>query len=161
ERPEVVDLAVEHDPDGAIFVVDRLMARREVDDAQPAHTQGDWAIDQESVVIRAAMTDGVAHASNEIEPLGGAAGRPLPAYEPGERAHGGPPLRCDSSMCSAATPRRGAPRRLRRPTARTKEPSTIASRVTRPASETRTSSMLASVSNSATRHDGRVPATAA
>src|SRR6266850_2129790 len=47
---EVVDLAVEHDPDGTVLVVDRLMAGREIDDAQAPHAERDalvvgrWAL---------------------------------------------------------------------------------------------------------------------
>ena len=37
----VVDLAVEHHPDGAVFVANRLLAGLEVDDAQPAHAEPD------------------------------------------------------------------------------------------------------------------------
>ena len=35
----VVNLAVEHEPDRAIFVVDRLLPRGQVDDAQPPHPE--------------------------------------------------------------------------------------------------------------------------
>ncbi len=38
---EVVDLAVEDDADGAVFVVDRLVAAGDVDDGQAAHAQAD------------------------------------------------------------------------------------------------------------------------
>ena len=33
----VVDLAVEHDPQGAVFVRNGLMPARQVDDTQPSH----------------------------------------------------------------------------------------------------------------------------
>ena len=62
---EVVDLAVEHDPDGTVFVVDGLMASGEVDDAQPPHPERDAVVHPHPFVIRAAMADDLAHAVDE------------------------------------------------------------------------------------------------
>ena len=42
---EVVDLAVEHDPDRAVLVVNRLMAGRQIDDAQAAHPERHALVD--------------------------------------------------------------------------------------------------------------------
>ena len=57
----VVDLAVEDDPDGAIFVRDRLLPGLQIDDCQAPHTQGDGLPHVEPFVIGAAMNDSVSH----------------------------------------------------------------------------------------------------
>src|SRR6476660_3495767 len=62
---KVVDLAVEHDPDGAVFVVNRLMAGGEIDDAQAPHAECDTVVDPDALVVGAAMTDHVAHSVGE------------------------------------------------------------------------------------------------
>src|SRR5262249_53419749 len=51
----VVDLPVEDDPDRAVFVPNGLMPRREVDDAQPSHSDGGAIVCVHSNVIRSAM----------------------------------------------------------------------------------------------------------
>ena len=38
---EIVNFAVEHHPDGFVFIVDGLVAAGQVDDAEPAHAQAD------------------------------------------------------------------------------------------------------------------------
>jgi hypothetical protein len=63
----VVDLAVEHDPDRTIFVVDRLLSRREVDDAQAPHAETDARLHMDPLVVRPAMPDDVAHPADEPE----------------------------------------------------------------------------------------------
>ena len=50
---EVVDLAVEDDPDRAVLVVDRLVAGREVDDAQPAHAERHALVHPHALIVRA------------------------------------------------------------------------------------------------------------
>src|SRR2546428_6701167 len=59
---EVVDLAVEDHPDGAVFVRQRLMTGVQINDAEPPHAQSDVVADKEAAVIRSPMRDGRAHA---------------------------------------------------------------------------------------------------
>src|SRR5919198_796167 len=77
---KVVDLAVENDPDGAVLIVNRLMARREVDDAEAPHSEGDLfvnaALHQQPVVVRSAMTDDLTHALQQLASLVEAERRP-------------------------------------------------------------------------------------
>ncbi len=61
----VVDLAVEHDPDGAILVVNRLMPGREVDDAQAAHPKRHLLVHPHALIVRSAVADDVAHPVDE------------------------------------------------------------------------------------------------
>ena len=58
----VEEFAVEDGDDGAIFVVDRLFAVREPDDAEPAIGEPDAGFFEIAVLIRPAMGDGVGHA---------------------------------------------------------------------------------------------------
>src|SRR5579864_6101839 len=57
----IVDFAVEDDPDGTIFIADRLMSTRNVDDAETAHAEPDPALREESVIIGTAVRHDVAH----------------------------------------------------------------------------------------------------
>ena len=57
----VVDLAVEDDPDRAVFVRQRLMAGRQIDDAQPAVAERRPIVEELTRIVRAAMRDDVAH----------------------------------------------------------------------------------------------------
>ena len=63
----VVDLTVEHDPDGAILVVNGLMAACQIDDAQAPHAQADARLDMNPFVVRPTMPDHVAHPVDERE----------------------------------------------------------------------------------------------
>ena len=65
----VVDLAVEDHPDGAVLVGDRLVAGRDVDDAQAPHAERDAVLDVEALVVRSAVADDVAHALQQRGPL--------------------------------------------------------------------------------------------
>jgi hypothetical protein len=63
-RPQfgvVVNLAVEHDPDGAVLIRHRLVAGGDVDDRQTSMRQTDGAIDEQPLAVRAAMPHDVAH----------------------------------------------------------------------------------------------------
>ena len=62
QRFVVVDLAVEHD-DCTLpsSLRHRLMAARQVDDAEPAHAEADAALDERAPVVGPAVADGVAH----------------------------------------------------------------------------------------------------
>ena len=59
---EVVDLAVEHDDDAAVFVVQRLLAGRQVDDRQPAMAEPDAGLEVQSAFIGAAVELRLVHA---------------------------------------------------------------------------------------------------
>ena len=86
---KVVDLAVEHDPDGAILVVDWLIPCRQVDDAQPAHAERHAAHHQETLIVGASVPNHVAHAVREMARLVWsercACGRRF--HEPGNATH--------------------------------------------------------------------------
>src|SRR5579871_4513104 len=58
----IEEFAVEDGGDGAIFVVKRLFAVREADDAETAVGEADAGLLEITVLIRAAMNDGVGHA---------------------------------------------------------------------------------------------------
>ncbi len=67
-RPQlqvVVDLAVENNPGAAVLVVNWLLTPGKIDNREPAHAQADGPVDVESVVIRTAMPDGIAHAPQQ------------------------------------------------------------------------------------------------
>ena len=57
----VVDLAVEDDDDGAVLVVDRLIARLEVDHPQAPDAQADAVLGMQTGRVRAAMDLPLAH----------------------------------------------------------------------------------------------------
>jgi hypothetical protein len=60
----VVNLTVEHNPDGAIFIAQRLMAGGEVNDAKPPHPNANPSLCEDSIVIGAAVGHDVAHAAD-------------------------------------------------------------------------------------------------
>lgn len=59
--PEVVDFAVEDNPDGAVLVGKRLVTAFEVDDREAAKAKADVRGDVEAGVIGAAMGNGIGH----------------------------------------------------------------------------------------------------
>ncbi len=59
---EVVDLAVEDDDDGAVLVVERLLAGREIDDRESPMAEADSRFDVQPAPVRAAMVLGLVHA---------------------------------------------------------------------------------------------------
>jgi hypothetical protein len=65
EGLEVVNLAVEHHNDRAIFVVERLLARSQVDDRKPPVAEADARLDVERASIRAAVVLRLVHAREE------------------------------------------------------------------------------------------------
>ena len=62
----VVDLAIENDPRGAILIVNRLPAAREIDNRQPAHPQAHGPAEIEAVFVRTAMANCVAHPADQM-----------------------------------------------------------------------------------------------
>src|SRR5262249_36953708 len=62
----VVNFPVEDDPDRAIFIAHRLMAGREVNDAEPSHPDPGAPIHINAVIVRPAMADPVTHRSDAL-----------------------------------------------------------------------------------------------
>ena len=62
----VVDLAVEDDRDRAVLVEDRLVAGREVDDAQALDAEGDVAALEDAAGVRPAVLERRAHPRGEL-----------------------------------------------------------------------------------------------
>ena len=58
---EVVDFAVEDDPDRLVGIGHRLMAAGEIDDRQPPEAEADRTLHEVALVIRAAMGDRISH----------------------------------------------------------------------------------------------------
>src|SRR5690242_2718184 len=58
---EVIDFAVEDHPNIAILVVNRLMPRRQVNDAQTPHSQPRTSVHVDSFIVRTSVHDGLAH----------------------------------------------------------------------------------------------------
>src|SRR5262249_2995921 len=59
--PVVVDLAVEHDPDRAVLVGQRLMTADQVDDAEAAHPEANRAVGVDTLVVWSPVDDRLAH----------------------------------------------------------------------------------------------------
>src|SRR5205823_8199219 len=62
----VVDLAVLDDVDGAVLVRDRLVARLEVDDREPAGGERDAAVEERPVAVGPAMPQRRAHRGKAV-----------------------------------------------------------------------------------------------
>src|SRR6478736_3298919 len=61
EAAVVVDLPVEHDDDGAVFVTDGLLSSADVDDAQTTHAERHAVRHVIAVGVRTAVRYGIAH----------------------------------------------------------------------------------------------------
>jgi len=61
----IVDLAVEDDDLGPIFVENRLAPAGQVDDAEPPHAQSHGAVHIDALVVRPSVPDGFAHLPHE------------------------------------------------------------------------------------------------
>src|SRR5215469_66032 len=62
----VIDFAVKDNPDIPIFVGHRLLARFDIDDAQPPHRKSDVLFHEKPLIIGAAMHDVAIHASQNV-----------------------------------------------------------------------------------------------
>ena len=60
QLPEVVDLAVERDPDRPVLVAHRLVAAGQIQDGEPALAQRHGPVDVVALVVRPAVAQGVA-----------------------------------------------------------------------------------------------------
>src|SRR2546426_3316086 len=66
---KVVDLSVEDDPDRAILVMNRLVAGRQVDDAEASHAERHTLVHQQPLIVWAAMTNRLTHTMDQLTPL--------------------------------------------------------------------------------------------
>ncbi len=80
----VVDLAVVDDPDRCILVAERLLSRRQIDDAQPPMAEGRACIDVAAPRVRAAMGQHRLHAG---QPGRIAVGQPVGCDDSSDTAH--------------------------------------------------------------------------
>src|ERR1700722_10017258 len=62
----VVDFAVEDDPDGSVFVTQRLLAGGEIDNAQATHTQRGRTVDADAFIIGATVGNSIAHSPQDF-----------------------------------------------------------------------------------------------
>src|ERR1700733_13977392 len=62
----VINFAVQHYPDAAILVGERLMATSDVNDTEAAKSQADARAQECAFVVRAAMNDRVGHATDNL-----------------------------------------------------------------------------------------------
>src|SRR5262245_59216820 len=62
----VVDLAVEHDPNGSVFVRNRLVAVVQIDDAEAPHAEGNAVGQVDAFVVWSAVDHGVAHPADFV-----------------------------------------------------------------------------------------------
>ena len=58
---EVINLSVKHDPDRFVFVMNRLMPTREVDDAKASHANLRGGSTEDALVIRATVHNQLTH----------------------------------------------------------------------------------------------------
>src|SRR5258708_3687469 len=63
---KVIDFAVGNDPDRIIFIGDGLMSARQINNAEPAHPEGDTTAEVVPMIIRAAVRDGLSHSGKEL-----------------------------------------------------------------------------------------------
>ena len=80
---EVVDLAVEDDPDRAVFVGDRLVTPRAVDDGEAAHGEADAPVQMAPVLVRPPVADGLAHPPEQL----GVHAAVAAAHDPDDSTH--------------------------------------------------------------------------
>lgn len=76
---EIIDLPVEYNPCGAVFIRHGLMPGLEIDNAKAAHSDAAAGIDMNPFVIRPAMGNYRAHSPNRGR-IGDAAGHIIPCY---------------------------------------------------------------------------------
>src|SRR5207237_9268840 len=61
EFQEIVDLAIEDDPNGFFLVRHGLVATRKIDDGEPSKPESEWSCDIAPFVIRTSMDKGLCH----------------------------------------------------------------------------------------------------
>src|SRR4051812_11900528 len=80
----VVDLAVEHDLNGAVLVGQRLMSLLQIDDAQAAMSESGPFIAINPRIVRSTMRDDVAH---QRQPRAFLRAQPIGGDDAGDAAH--------------------------------------------------------------------------
>jgi hypothetical protein len=66
QLPVVVDLPIEYDRDGAILVMDGLVAGGEVNDPQTLDPKTDWTLNVNTTCIGAPVLEASAHGVNQL-----------------------------------------------------------------------------------------------
>ena len=94
---KVIDFTVKHHPDRPVFIEDGLMAAGNVNNAEAAHTQSGTVLNEDSLIVRTTMNNGLTHPVdgfrlNPISGLGADDSRDSahalsPQYNPGPTAH--------------------------------------------------------------------------
>src|SRR5215469_7833054 len=64
ELRKVIDLAVKYNPYRAVFIENRLVPSRDINNAQAPHPETGILFDENTFIVRSAMHDGLAHAMN-------------------------------------------------------------------------------------------------
>ena len=61
---KVIDFTVENDPEALVFVVNGLLAARNVNDTESAHSQAGWAVRVDAFIVRTTVNDSLAHSAD-------------------------------------------------------------------------------------------------
>src|SRR5229473_1038404 len=103
ERAIVIDLTIEDDPEGSVFIGQRLVARLQVDDAQTTHSDAETAVRVKPTAIRPATGQ---HLSHSEQPLTVRWPRAVTAEDAEDAAHLSlsAPSRYDASSSSRTRP---------------------------------------------------------
>ena len=80
----IVDLAVEDDDLGPVFVEDRLSATAQIDNAETSHAEADATVYEQPLVVGPPVADGRTHAA---ECLGGNGTIPFAVHDTDDAAH--------------------------------------------------------------------------
>ena len=62
----IIDFAIKNHPHGAVFVRERLVAGREIDDAEAPHADAAASLDADALIVRTAVPDGLAHRFDDL-----------------------------------------------------------------------------------------------
>src|SRR5260370_32769291 len=62
----VIDLAIKHDPNAAVFIGNRLMAAGKIDNAKTAKTKTDTRADIDALVVGTTVNNGLVHPVDEV-----------------------------------------------------------------------------------------------
>jgi hypothetical protein len=66
QRPEIVNLTVQNEPNGLIFIGDRLMPACEVNDAETPHSQAYTAAEIVAVIVGSTVLKHMPHAGEQF-----------------------------------------------------------------------------------------------
>jgi len=62
----VIDLAIKHHPNAAVFIGNRLMAAGKIDNAETAKTKTNTRPDIDALVVRTTVNNGLVHPVDEV-----------------------------------------------------------------------------------------------